>query len=75
MNIQIALQGRIRPLQEPSDRTIIESLYIRDTTHEGGSRKFEGSIRVVDGLDGTGAVAGVRFNWTIGAMGVHVWED
>jgi hypothetical protein len=75
MNIQISLTGRVRPLQEPSDRTIIESLHIRDRTTQKGSMKFEGRIRVVDGLDGTGGTAGVKFSWTVGERGVHAWED
>lgn len=75
MNIQISLSGRIKPLQEPSDRTIIESLYIRDSTNERGFSKFEGNVRVVDGLDGMGSVAGGKFRWTVGDQGVHVWED
>ena len=74
MNIQIPLTGRVRPLQEPSDRTLIESLHIRDRTIERGSVKFEGRIRVVDGADGTG-MAGMRFSWTVGDRGVHAWED
>jgi hypothetical protein len=74
MNIQISLTGRVRPLQEPSDRTIIESLHIRDRTTQKGSMKFEGRVRVIDGADGSG-VAGVRFNWTVGDRGVHAWED
>lgn len=53
----------------------MESLYIRNDMREGDSRKFEGRVRVVDGIDGIGAVAGVRFSWTIGGQGAHVWED
>ena len=74
MNIQISLTGRVRPLQEPSDRTIIESLHIRDRTIQGGSIKFEGRVRIVDGADGNG-MAGMRFSWTVGDRGVHAWED
>ena len=74
MNIQISLTGRVRPLQEPSDRTIIESLHIRDRTIQGGSMKFEGRVRAVDGADGNG-MAGMRFSWTVGDRGVHAWED
>ena len=75
LNIQISLSGRVKPLQEPSDRTLIESLHIRDSTFERGSMKFEGGVRVVDGLDGTGAVGGAKFHWTVGGQGVHAWED
>jgi hypothetical protein len=65
----------LKPLQEPPDRTLIEALYIKDATREMQGRKYEGMIRVVNGENGTGGHAGVRFDWTVGDQGVHVWED
>jgi hypothetical protein len=69
LNLQIALHGRVRPLQEPPDRTLFEALHIRNTALESASRKFEGVVRTL------GEREGRRFDWTLGPYGVHAWED
>jgi hypothetical protein len=75
LNIQISLHGRIRPLQEPPDRTLYEALSHMLNTRESESRKYEGVVRVVDAQGSGGEVGGMRFGWTKGPFGVHVWED
>ncbi|ORX35788.1 hypothetical protein BD324DRAFT_79816 [Kockovaella imperatae] len=74
INIQLTLLGRVRPLQLPADLTLVNALREATAKDWTMAQHFEGIARVHGGEGAAGSLAGQKFSFKIGSLGVEVWS-
>lgn len=71
LNIQITLQGRVKPLQFPVDTLLGDVLRVKSEADEESSAVYEGAVRIPGGEGYGGTQAGEKFTFRIGSAGLE----